>query len=32
MKSIGRWVLDPEPLGKGQFGAVHKCRNKEDKN
>jgi serine/threonine protein kinase len=30
MKAIANYLIDAEPLGKGQFGTVHRCYMKDD--
>jgi hypothetical protein len=30
MKAIGNYILDKDPLGKGQFGVVYRCHLKSD--
>jgi serine/threonine protein kinase len=30
MKAIANYLIDTEPLGKGQFGTVHRCYLKDD--
>lgn len=30
MKAIGNYIIETDPLGKGQFGTVHKCQEKLD--
>lgn len=30
MKAIANYLIDSEPLGKGQFGTVHRCYIKDD--
>ncbi len=30
MKAVASYLVESEPLGKGQFGTVHMCYKKED--
>ena len=32
MKAIANYLIENEPLGKGQFGQVHRCHNKDNAN